>query len=81
MWLLEGGGVIVRRRKRVKQVPRGPAPLSDFSHGASTSEEGVDKGRVAGFARLPLTRIIKGSEKLIRNIFQSFMRCALVSNL
>ena len=45
MWLLEGGGVIVRRRERVKQAPHGPAPLSNFSHGASTSEEGVDKGR------------------------------------
>jgi len=33
MWLLEGGGVIVRRRKRVQLESRGSVPLSDFSHG------------------------------------------------
>lgn len=38
MWVLEGGGAIVRRRGRAKLAPRGFSPLSDFSHG------GIDSG-------------------------------------
>jgi len=48
MWLLEGGGVIVRRRKGVKLESRGSAPLSGFSHGGYGRLSDLDRAETKG---------------------------------
>ena len=56
MWLLEGGGAIVRRRKRVKLESRGSIPLSGgFLTGVCLSWAET-KGKMT-IAKLPLSRV------------------------